>query len=669
MAEVEARLFNEANTSQVAALSGAYAVTWMDGPNMVGSFSFRLDLADSDTALVEPGLTFRGLLGGTAVWAGVVEFVKPVPVEERREGLEGVEVSGPGILADLASADVAPAPLNGPGPGVVAAIDPPIDDRWMEWYGVDFDDSADWVTADEYDLQGEASTIWPGMPAGMRPGIAYWIGPGSPGSSEYQLARQWIPVDPGPFCLDFAGYDVGVYVNGRRHQRNAAYFEKERVEFEVLSSGYVLLAFEARWVSGADPGFCWLATEGPDGPVIASSGSACYLYDTQSATPNMTANQVLFALKADHDTLDDWTFNFTGTADSASASVGATSGVSVRVGDDSLLTALEQFGDVYLDFDAGASGKVLSDWVKGTHANSSSLPLVAGASTAGEADPDAVNIRELEWETRRAPFTALRVRWAGGWFHWPDPLPTDPRFQPLGLQQISRLDVAQTFAEAYRAAVGVDVLSPAFAFLPVDASQWPYTAFDKWSTLELPSAADLDVPVGLAVAAIDVDSDDDGQAVFTVEVGTLAEVYEERVQRWIARATRGGAGGQMHAAQAVERERPPRVPGTTMTNVPLLTSVAVLESGYEQSFEFPMTGRVDALRLLGQGATGASDVEVFIDGVSVATLSGSSGSDAYTLLDVDEAVGVPVTVRSVGRVVAGTVVHPKLDLSASMSER
>jgi hypothetical protein len=71
--EVEARLFNAANTTQVAALSGAYDVQWQDVRNQIGNFSFKLALADADFPSLDFGLTFRGLVNGTAKWAGVIE--------------------------------------------------------------------------------------------------------------------------------------------------------------------------------------------------------------------------------------------------------------------------------------------------------------------------------------------------------------------------------------------------------------------------------------------------------------------------------------------------------------------------------------------------------------------------------------------------------------------
>jgi PKD repeat protein len=59
---------------------------------------------------------------------------------------------------------------------------------------------------------------------------------------------------------------------------------------------------------------------------VATSGSACYVYSQAIfSTPNMTVGGVMLAMKADHAALTDWTFDFTATAATDSASLTATS--------------------------------------------------------------------------------------------------------------------------------------------------------------------------------------------------------------------------------------------------------------------------------------------------------------------------------------------------------
>ncbi len=672
--EVEARLFNAANTTQVAALSGAYDIQWQDVRNQIGNFSFKLALADSDFASLTFGLTFRGLVNGTAKWAGVIEQFKPVPVDAGTEDIEAVEVSGRGLLQQLAECAVlqAPTAVAAPPPGAVAELSPPIDEREFEWYGLDFDDSNgasayDWVASTELATMGETSSVFPGLPAGMPALGAKWIWRGA-GTSEYRLFRQWVSVSVGPLCLDFASEDAGVYINGRRFGTNSAYQEKQRVEFECTVAGYILLAFEARIgvVAGGGQGLVWNLTVGPEGATVATSGSACYVYSEPSSTPNMTAGGTMLAMKADHPALTGWTFDFTATAASDAASLTATSGIPLRIGDDSVFDALLQYSDVYIDFDCAATGKTLRIWNKGDHDVTSSLALVAGKSTAGIADPTTVNILQLEWDIKQASFDALLVRWSGGRFTWPDPLPAVPRWRSLGLPNIASAALAETFATAFLATLGANTFSPTFDFLPTSSAQYPYTIFDKFSTLNLPLPNDLNSTAPQNVQAITIQQDEDGLMKVAVETGTLQESRQKYLERWIDRSSRGGAGGQFYAAGQISQQQIARASATTATDV-ILFSARNATSGDVSSRTSPQTGRINSLRLASMGATATSAVDVVING-NTYTLTGASGGTGYTVLDSDEAVLETVNVRSVIALTATTVAHPSLDVIASYSE-
>jgi hypothetical protein len=477
-----------------------------------------------------------------------------------------------------------------------------------------------------------------------------------------------VSVSVGPLCLDFASEDAGVYINGRRFGTNSAYQEKQRVEFECTVAGYILLAFEARIgvVAGGGQGLVWNLTVGPEGATVATSGSACYVYSEPSSTPNMTAGGTMLAMKADHAALTGWTFDFTATAASDSASLTATSGIPLRIGDDSVFDALLQYSDVYIDFDIAATGKTLRIWNKGDHDVTSSLALVAGKSTAGIADPTTVNLLQLEWDIKQASFDALLVRWSGGRFTWPATLPAVPRWRSLGLPNIASAALAETFATAFLATLGVNTYSPTFDFLPTSSAQYPYTIFDKFSTLNVPLPADLNTTAAQLVQAITIQQDEDGVMKVAVETGTLQESRQKYLERWIDRSSRGGAGGQFYAAGQITQQQIARASATTATDV-ILFSARNATSGDVSSRTSPQTGRINSLRLASMGATATSAVNVVING-NTYTLTGASGGTGYTVLDTDEAVLETVNVRSVIALTATTVAHPSLDVIASYSE-
>jgi hypothetical protein len=305
-------------------------------------------------------------------------------------------------------------------------------------------------------------------------------------------------------------------------------------------------------------------------------------------------------------------------------------------------------------------------WNKGDHDVTSSLALVAGKSTAGVADPTTVNILQLEWDIKQASFDALLVRWSGGRFTWPDPLPTVPRWRSLGLPNIASAALAETFATAFLATLGANTFSPTFDFLPTSSAQYPYTIFDKFSTLNLPLPNDLNSTAPQNVQAITIQQDEDGVMKVAVETGTLQESRQKYLERWIDRSSRGGAGGQFYAAGQISQQQIARASATTATDV-ILFSARNAASGDVSSRTSPQTGRINSLRLASMGATATSAVDVVVNG-NTYTLTGASGGTGYTVLDSDEAVLETVNVRSVIALTATTVAHPSLDVIASYSE-
>jgi hypothetical protein len=81
----------------------------------------------------------------------------------------------------------------------------------------------------------------------------------------------------------------------------------------------------------------------------------------------------------------------------------------------------------------------------------------------------------------------------------------------------------------------------------------------------------------------------------------------------------------------------------------------------------PQTGRINSLRLAGQGEIATSTVSVVVNG-NTYTLTGASAGTGYTVLDSDAAVLETVNVRSVIALTATTVGHSALDVIASYQE-
>ena len=665
MASVNASVYADSNTgAALADLTAAFGVKWQDLPNGQGSFRLELPIGHTQVAQCTYGRVVRLGHSGVQMFSGVIGDVSPTPVDEQTEGVESVTVSGDGLGVELDEAKTLPKPA-GKSPGTIADIFPPIDDRPMEWYGMDYDDSSGWEAAVEVGLHGEASAVYPGLPGGMRVLGAHWIWLDG-AADDVLFFREWVFLDEGFYVLDFAAYDAGCYINGRRHPRNAAYGEKERVEFTVINGGYVLVAFEADLRdTNYDVGLVWQITEGEDGALVYASGTGMSVYSTPDAVLYMTAAEILLALKADHDSLDDWTFGFTATADSDSNSLSDTSAVAARIGDDSLWDIVQALAEVYIDFDMAGTGKTLSIWEKDSHANTPTLPLVAGGTSA--AATEFVNIKELSWDGKRAPFNALLVRYGSGWFHRPASLPAKPRWGSLSIEHVESGATAIEFADATLSALGVDQETATIGLVQnLPDEQLPYVGFDKWSQLAVPSKDNLDATTLLPVKALTCEGDRDGDLVATVELGSLVEDRATRVERWIARSTRGGLAGLVQMAQGLTQTLQQRPPGLNQTEVVLFDFI---NGGDDTTAARTMPGKGLIHKLIARvddAAGGTSSMDVTVAGVSV-TLTGTTAA-GFQLLDFDEGLAIPYDPRTLATIDITAVGHRKITIYAAVSE-
>ena len=671
---VDLALYNTANTTLVDTLANAFDATWQDAVNEMGTFSFKLPLTDSAVAACTFGRIVRFGLGGSARFAGVIDKVRPTPVNQGDEGgAESVTVSGRGMLVELDEAKTLPKPAASDAPGTIADIFPPIDDRPMQWYGMNFDRSSGWVASTKRGDHGETSAVSPGLPGNMRVLGADWIwSADDPGpEDDFLNFYEWVYLDAGFYCLDFCAYDAACYINGRRHPRNCAYnAEAETVEFTVINAGYILLCFEAdlRDPTGYDEGLIWQITDGQEGALVYASSTAMKVYGTPNAALFMTAGEILLALKSDHASLNDWTFDFTATLDSDGNSLASTTAVDARIGDDSLWDVLQALAEVYIDFDVSASSKTLRIWNKGTHTTTPTVTWVAGDSTAGLADPSTVNLAELEWEKRRAPFNALAVRYESGWFTRPAVLPSEPRWGSLGIPHVASGAVAIDFADAVLDKVGVDVDVATFRQLRDMANaDLPYVGYDKFSSLAVPNWSNLNATTSTPVKAITCSMDDEGNLDdVIVECGSYVEDAGTRVQRWIARSTRGGLGGLVQMAQGVSSVQQQRAPGLNYTEIVLFDAINQA-AGASVSRTMPGKGLVHKLiARTNDAAGGTSSVDVTI-GATTVTLSGTN-SAGFQLLDIDEGLGIVFDPRTTATIELTTVGHDQITVYAAVSE-
>lgn len=668
---VDLTLYGTSNTgASVAGLSNAFGARWQDPVNQYGTFEFKLPLGDSDIAQCTDGRVVRFGIGSDR-WAGIIE--KPpsgnvISVADEG-GAESVTIKGRGLASDLEWAKVLPAPPS-KSPGTIADIFPPIDDRPMEWYGVDFDDSTGWEDSVELGTHGESSAVSPGLPGGMRVLGAKWIWLDG-AADDFLIFREWVFLDEGFYCLDFCAYDAACFINGRRHPRNAAYnAEAERVEFTVINGGYIMLAFEAdlRDPVGYDPGLVWQITEGQEGALVYASGSAMQVYSTPDPVLTMSADEVLNALKDGHPSASDWTFDFGSGLDSDGNSLSGTHAIAPRIGADSIGSVLRALSEIYIDFDVEASGKTLQIWDKGSHANTPTTTWVPAGSTAGNAAPDTVNMIGLDWDLLPAEFDALIVRYQDGPFTRPAILPTKPKFEYLGIPHVPSGAIAIDFADRLLDAFGGERPVATFTQLRDMADgDRPYVGYDKWSAIPVPTRDDLDSTTSMPVKAITCVMDEFGTLDdVTVECGNFYEDVGTRLRRWIDVSSRGGMHGLVQAAQGVYAATTQRTPGLNHTEIVLFDTMNQ-DDGATASRTMPGKGFVHKLiARVEDPSGGTTDVDVSIGGV-VTNLTGTTGS-GFQLLDIDEGLGIPYGPRTEAGLTMTTVGHAKVTIYAAVSE-
>ena len=195
----------------------------------------------------------------------------------------------------------------------------------------------------------------------------------------------------------------------------------------------------------------------------------------------------------------------------------------------------------------------------------------------------------------------------------------------------------------------------------------PYTDFDKWSTMDVPSSSDLNTTTAMPVKAITCKMDRDGELDnVVVEFGSLIEDIGTQIERWIARSTRGGLSGLVQMAQGVTSTVQQRPPKLTQTEIVLFDSVNT-PSGDSASRTMPGKGVVHKLiARVEDAAGGTSSVTVTINGVAT-VLSGTTGA-GFAVLDYDEGLGITFDPRTVATATFTTVDHTKITIYAAVSE-
>jgi hypothetical protein len=677
MASVGVVLRNEANTTTTNTLAGAFNVSFTVEANRNGVGSFMLEQQHVTATSIPDGSVVLFSLAGTGRFAARVRAHEIVEVSLRDEWIEATEYICEGIRCDFDDSAIRP-------PTGACDLVPSTDERVFSWTGPDFVET--WDQANEIATQGWASTFYTGQPAGWSDRLANYLwddtGDDEDAPAGYMLFRQTINVTAGFKFLDWTCDNNGIlWLNGKRVQEASDLRRKQTYAF-ATTAGELTIAFQVLNLDpifnedpeGGNPGalLASLRAGSPEGTVVWRSSDAMRVLNLGETPvyPPISIGTIFADCRQGNDLMTGWTIAGSATTDAEGETLPTVTELAFRYYEDNVGDLLNIYSDTWLDFTVDATGKTLRPRLKGTTGSASTLDLVTGYSTAGQADPDLVNVLELSWDVRPAEFEGIAVRDAHGWTVRGD---DGGRVMPYRVEQITNRGIAEDIADELLAIYGTDQLTATVSYLPLDeATDLPFVAFDLFDTLAVPGPIDHDATSTQTIVAITVEggernetTNDDGgiEIELGAPVRTRAELFDAQLQRIGAGALGGfGAGASGGKAPTLPQLGNPSTPPSGGPSR-IIASCPNAVEGETVTFPCPFVGKVTALRLIGQGGTGASTVTVQY-GATTVTLTGS-GEGRIDTEEIDDVTWTTVTSLTV---TLTTVNHTHLHVYADMAE-
>ena len=642
MAVVTVRARNEANTTTTADLTTAFDVEFEVARNKPGGGSFSLATRDPATASVAKGTVVQFLVNGVArLTARVVDFDKTI-VSVNDEGQEVTTYKCEGLLADWEGAVVQLSALQ-------CDVVPTMDERIWNWASGEYSTnvlSSPWAYAVEIALQGWGSAFYTGQPAGWSDGEARYLWAANGAISGYDLDENAEPgycyfyetflVGAGKKVLDWAADNYGeLHVNGKRMQTGSDFRKKQTYEFETTSGfltiGFLVLNAEDDGAPGGNPGglIASMRNDSPEGTIQWRTTDSMRVlgYPAGGVAPSVPVGQILRLAKEENLIASTWAIGGTDTTDSTGAAwapEAAIPDISFKLYTDTMLDVLEALTEVWIDFTVAVDGKGLSPYKKGSLDSVSSLQFITGSSTAGQANPDTVNVLDLSWAEIKAKFTKLAARDADGWFV----RGTGDVWGTFRMEQINNRDTAEEIADRMLTLYGQDRRTASFTYIPLnETTDLPFIAFGAFSSLNIPIDDD-GTTVEQKVQSITVSSDDRGIATFSIEVGDPITDEIERIEKALKRGVPGNIDGLAASTSPTSGKSAQHALSRMSVSTPTAASpahcIASAPNPVVGSSTAPclFVGLVTSLRLIGEGSTGTSTVTVS-DGTTTWTLTGS----------------------------------------------
>lgn len=630
-----------------------------------------------------------------------VKAIDPVNVKAGDEDVEAIQYSCEGLLCDWERAVVRPSDLP------QCDLVPSMDERIWHWSSGEYNGSLSgggWDYADPVAGQGWGSAFYTGQPAGWTDSAAFFMWhssgeiPPDPLSVNALAGRClfWTTrlLPAGRKYIEWAADNYGVmYVNGRRMQEGSDFKKKQELEIET-TEGFLTLAWEV--VNSPDDGpvggnpagliFSVRKDDPATGDIIWRSTPA-YPLDEQLrvlpypvSTPEFPVGRILRLAGEGNAVVDDWSVGGTDAVDSDGNNWDLIPDISFRFYTDTMLDVLRTLTQTWMDGRIETFGKTLRPYVKGTLASPAPVTLVTGYSAAGVADPSLVNVLDLSWNYTAPLFTKIGLRWADGWIERPDGPVSPEIWGSFQAQQINDVATATTVADRLLSLYGAVRRTASITYLPLDeTTDLPLDAFDVGDTIDVPYSDGNSYWNDRIVQTVTYTGDDENWVTsIVIEAGDpvvpVIEAFEESIRRGAPGQIGGRAKGGSPAVAKAQYGHFDRFkvssPGVGQPVHPVASAPGIGTAVSSGTLTLPhvsiapnqFVGLAKTLRLIGQGGTGTSTVQVS-DGTTTWVLSGT-GEGVVDYADID----TPWDISTIITVTFVSVNHRDLHVYADVAD-
>lgn len=635
--------------SPATGASGTMATGWRetsfkDIPSDAGLGSFVIDNDDPQLGDFALGRYARFYIDGTHRFTSRIERISPTDVDDAEEAGQSSKLEGRTLVSEWEDATVAPE--NGMGRKPYSTT------RIFGFANPYFDDST-WDPAYEQfqqDLTDAPPVALFGLPEDWPDPFDMWIWSQAYTGDEVDPATSYFRktftlADGALYRLVVAGdnrfkfYVDGIEALSYLGGGNDGWNRLADLDVEMSAGEHVLAAvvenvpgpanlaglLAGLWVNGG--------TEGLGTHEVTTDDSWVMVHDPAVA-PGFTIDAVIQILLDEAQAqgfLPGWTVTTHGTFPELAE-------IPVQVGDD-YLKVLKGFAEAHIDFDTAIDAKVLHIWPKGDRSTASGVAFDLGD-----------NVLELEHDQQDTIKNVAHVLYAGGHLLAEDIATRDGqtsierygrREAYLSLENFETIDAVNLYLEPwfevnawprYAVTLGIDPTT----------GDVPYVDFDKTDTV----LADGEE---LGVASIAATSDSVGDAEWTLEVSSRAQLVEAKLDRQLKAKAAGTVGGRSLTASPTRSgitgaERKQQTSTKRIESYSWSGAVTADRSG-SPAVDRPV--RVTGLILSSHGdGTGDTTVELLVNGSSEGSCTlGASDMEVRESFIVDVVAGDVVEVE------------------------